>query len=96
MELKVTIEGNTYTAPPPKLRHFKGYLKLLKVEASDKSGASAIEEEYALIASLFENSNVTPDAIENASFEDGFRLHTDFHKFLSQYIPGTAKNGKAR
>lgn len=95
LDLKVTIGGKSYTAPPPKLRHFKGYLKLMRTGASDSSGAS-VDEEYSFIASLFDNSDVTADTLENASFEDGARLHHNYHKFLAQYIPGTEKNKDAR
>lgn len=97
LDLKVTIGGKTYTAPPPKLRHFKGYLKLLREGASDPSGAS-IDDQYAFIASLFNNNDVTVDTLEEASLEDGARLLYDYLKFINQYLPykQNEKNGKAR
>ena len=99
MELKIKLGGVEYTAPPPKVSHFKQYIKLLRM-GQDKDAlkeAEDIDAELAFIASLFTDDHVTVQRIrEEATFADAAQLHRDFLPWLGQYLPDVGKNVKAR
>lgn len=98
MDLKLNLAGKSYTAPDPKAKHFKAYLKLLRdAERAKNNGSDEdIDMEVAFIASLFANPEVTTDRLEEADFGELARLHGEYLGWLSQYIPDKGKNAKAR
>ncbi len=99
MDLKLNLAGTSYTAPAPKAKHFKAYLKLLRdAERAKSSGNDEdIDMEVAFIASLFADPEVTADRLEEeADFGELARLHGEYLGWLSQYIPDKGKNAKAR
>ena len=72
MDLKVTLNGTTYTAPAPMMREFKQYIKFLRTAARKREeGQEAVEEEFAFIACLFQDKAVTPEALDSADFATG-------------------------
>ena len=96
IELKVTINGKTHIAPPPKLRHFKGFLRFLRTAGASDSSDASVDDLYAYIATLFDSPDGTAETINDASFEDGAKLRSTYSQWLSQYMPDDAKNGEAR
>ena len=98
MDLKVTLNGTTYTAPAPTMREFKQYIKFLRTAARKREeGQEAVEEEFAFIACLFQDKAVTPEALDSADFATGEQLLNGYSQWLAQYMPKqTAKNGVSR
>ncbi len=99
MDLCIKLGDKTYTAPPPKVKHFKEYLKLLRVTDTAKKLGSFedIDMELAFIVSLFCSPDVTLERLEReGDFEDAARLHREYLAWLTQYIPDTGKNAKTR
>ena len=97
-ELKVTIAETVYTAPAPRVKEFKEYLKLMRERERAKTAKNNedISAEFAFIASLFRDPAVTPDALDEADLAEGIRLQNDYIGWMNQYIPDTGKNAKAR
>ena len=93
-DLKVTIAGTVYTAPAPRVKEFKEYLKMLRDR--EENGADYYNVEFAFIASLFRDPAVTPDALDEADLAEGIRLQNDYIGWMNQYIPDTGKNAKSR
>lgn len=97
-DLKVTIAGTVYTAPAPRVKEFKEYLKLMRERERAKTAKNNedISAEFAFIASLFRDPAVTPDALDEADLAEGIRLQNDYIGWMNQYIPDTGKNAKSR
>ena len=111
MDLKVTLNGTTYTAPAPMMREFKQYIKFLRT-AARKWANGAVPRHYelqvrhymsvmnidvAFIACLFQDKAVTPEALDSADFATGEQLLNGYSQWLAQYMPKqTAKNGVSR
>ena len=93
-ELKVTVAGTVYTAPAPRVKEFKEYLKMLRDR--EESGADYYNVEFAFIASLFRDPAVTPETLDEADLAVGASLWRNYALWIDQYIPNTEKNAKTR
>ncbi len=93
-DLKVTIAGTVYTAPAPRVKEFKEYLKMLRDR--EENGADYYNVEFAFIASLFRDPAVTPETLDEADLAVGASLWSNYALWIDQYIPNTEKNAKSR
>lgn len=99
MELKLSLGGVEYTAPPPRVQHFKQYLRLLRTaKRAEQTGSDEdIDSEFGFIVSLFDNPAVTIDRVEKeASFAEMARLHRDYLVWIAQFFPEDEKKTKNR
>lgn len=97
-ELKVTIDGVKYTAPPPRMKEFKEYLKMLREieRTKDSEGCEDIDAKCRFIAALFRSPEVTPDTLDEVDLAEGVRLQQEYLDWFDQFFPRTEKNAKAR
>lgn len=97
-DLKVTIAGTVYTAPAPRVKEFKEYLKLMRERERAKTAKNNedISAEFAFIASLFRDPAVTPETLDEADLAVGASLWSNYALWIDQYIPNTEKNAKSR
>lgn len=89
-ELKVTLAGVEYTAPAPRVKEFKEYIKMSRLQEKD------IDTEFSFIASLFRDPAVTPKTLEEVPLADGVRLQEEAWAWFSSFFPGAGKNAKSR
>ena len=99
MDLKITLGGKTYTAPSPRARQFKEYIRMLR--SSNKSETTEecedIDAATRFIISLFDSDEVTVERFENElSFTDAARLHHEYLEWIGQYLPVDRKNAESR
>lgn len=99
-DLKITLGGQVYLAPPPKAKHFKDYILLLRYSGDKEYAKSGrdIEFQIDLMARLFQDDAVTAARLGDAlSLCEMAELNNAFLAWLGQYLPNAeGKNAKTR
>jgi hypothetical protein len=82
----ITLNGKTYTAPSPKVKMWRQFVKFQEVR--DKMDTQqALDEMLRLIAEAFNHPDVTPQAIEeNLGLEDFLPIFNEISSWIGQIV----------
>lgn len=95
MDLKLTVDGKTITAPRPKVGHLKAYLRLLS-ERESKDYLQVMQDDIDFTLSLFSEDGTVQLDQYKLDMQEVMQARKDSDAWIGQHMPSKGKNGKAR